>query len=794
MFFNHLKIAFRNLLRNKAHSFINIAGLSVGMAVAVLIGLWIYAEWSYNRQFKQHTRIAQVIQNQTYDGEIRTSFGQPRQLSPELRTNYENLFKYIVLSTGSGGHSLTVNEKKIVRSGAFMESEAPDLLSLRMLKGSRAGLKDLNSILLSKSVAKAIFGSANPLDRQLMIDNEMAVKVTGVYEDLPTNSSFGELEYIMPWQLLVKVAAFDQRGIGWGNYWFQLFVQISDGETMENVSAKIANSRMNRLDPKEAAYKPVTFLHPMDKWYLYSDFKNGKVAGGRIDTLRMFLIIGVFVLLLACINFMNLSTARSEKRAKEVGIRKAIGSMRGQLISQFFTESLLVASLAFIIAIGLVELFLPWFRALADQAIPLPWSSIGFWISGISFTLITGLIAGTYPALYLSAFKPIKVLKGVFRVGPQAAIPRKVLVVLQFSVSAILIICTVVVFNQIQFAKKRPIGYNSDNLVTVPMKSHEIKAQFAAFRNELLNSAAVLEMTQTESSAVSSYTTNGGLDWNGKPPGMQDEFVTIGTDHQFGKTFQWTISSGRDFSTVMTTDTSGLILNETAVKYMGFKKPIGEPVRVFGGNYKVIGVTKDMVMQSPYAPVRPMFYYIDTFNRVSNIVMRINPNMSASAALAKIEAAYKKFDPANSFEYKFGDKENEQKFRDEIRTGKLASFFAVLAIFISCLGLFGMASFTAEQRSKEIGMRKVLGATVFNLWQLLSKDFVGLVAISLLVAIPTANYFMQQWLQQFNYRTGISWWIFVATGLGALFITLLTVSYQSIKAALVNPVKSLKME
>lgn len=791
MFRNYFRIAIRNLAKNKVHSFINIAGLSVGMAVAMLIGLWIWDELSFNKYHKNYDRIAQVLQNQTFNGEIETWYGEAMQLGPELRNTYGSNFKYVVMSAGARP-TLSYGDKQFKGTGRYMGQEAPDLLTLNMLSGTRSGLKDPYSILLSASMARTFFGNADPMNKIIRINNKYDVKVTGVYEDIPRNSSFQNLNFIAPWELLVKTDSLVERGIQWGNSWFDVFVQIADKADMGQVSAKIRDAKLNKIG-RQDKFKPQLFLHPMSKWQLYSEFKKGVATGGRIQYVWLFAIIGMFVLLLACINFMNLSTARSEKRAKEVGILKTIGSLRRQLISQFFCESLLFAMMAFVLALVLVQLIIPWFSEISDKKIAILWSNPGFWISGLGFTAITGLIAGTYPALYLSSFKPVKVLKGTFKAGPLAAVPRKVLVVLQFTVSVTLIICTIIVFRQIQFARNRPLGYDRNGVLSIP-KTDNLDKHYDAFRNELMNSGAVTEVSRSESTAANAWVTNSGLEWKGKDPNMQDIINTVGVDYTFGKTIDWKIKEGRDFSTALASDSFGLVLNETAVKYMNLKNPIGEQVKAFGSTYHIIGVVNDMIMQSPYEPVRQMFFYIDTYNRLSVVNVKINAGSSAGAALKKIETVFKKYDPVTPFEYKFLDEEYDEKFRSEERVGKLAGFFAALAIFISCLGLFGMASFTAEQRTKEVGIRKVLGASVFNLWRLLSRDFVILVAISFLVATPVAYYFMHNWLQNYQYRTSIAWWIFAATCAGALVITLLTVSYQAIKAALANPVKSLRSE
>lgn len=794
MFRNYFKVAFRNLTKNRLHSILNIGGLSVGMAVAILIGIWIGNEVSYDRQLSNYHQFARVAQHQLFDGKIETWQSQPRQLAPVLQNEYGNLFKHVVLSSFNEEHTLAYDSKKLGKRGNFMQPAATDLLELKMLSGSRKALTDPNSILLSQSAARTFFGNEAALNQLIRFDNKSTLKVAGVYEDLPQNSSFSQMEFLVSWDFLVASAKFNERNISWGNSWFQIFVQVADNVDLATASAKIKSATADNIDEKQKRFKPELFLYPLSKWHLYSKFDNGVIVGGRIDDLWLFGIIGGFVLILACINFMNLSTARSEKRAKEVGIRKAIGSMRGQLIGQFFSESLVVAIIAFILSLGLVQLALPWFSSVNEKEILIPWNNARFWIIAVLFTLLTGLIAGAYPALYLSSFKPVKVLKGVFKAGTAAAIPRKVLVVLQFTVSVTLIICTVVVIQQIQFGKKRPIGFDNSNLVAMRIKTDEIKNHYNAFREELLQTGAVINVTESETTVSNAYTTNSGLDWRGKPAGMQDEFVTVATDHHFGKTFNWTVVDGRDFNQSIITDSLALILNETAAKYMGFKNPIGEQVKAFGQQYHIVGVVKDMVLQSPYEPVKPMFYYVDRYNRINYVITKINPNISTSAAIAKIQSVFAKYDPENPFDYRIGTVEFNNKFKEEEKVTKLASAFTGLAIFISCLGLFGMASFMAERRTKEIGVRKVLGATVFSLWRLLSKEFVILVLISILIATPISIYFMTDWLQNYQYHTTLSWWIFAITGLTALLITLLTVSYQSIRAAHINPVKSLRSE
>jgi putative ABC transport system permease protein len=790
---NYLKIAWRNLIKNKGYSAINIIGLATGMAVAMLIGFWIYDEVTFNTYHTNHKELAQVMTTQTFNGETGTGQAVAMPLGNELRTKYGSDFKNVSMASWNFGHILAVGDKKISAEGMWVEPNFPSMFSLKMIKGIRSGLADPSSILLSSSVARSLFGKEDPVNKIIKLDNKESYKVTGVFEDLPRNTTLYETKILLSWNKYITTEDWLKGSMTqWGNHSFQAFVQVNDHVDIAKVSDKIKNASMIHLKEAEDG-KEELVLQPMDNWRLHSEFKNGKLAGGRIHFVWLFGIIGIFVLLLACINFMNLSTARSEKRAKEVGIRKTIGSLRRQLIKQFLTESVLISLLALVVAIILVIILLPFFNGLSDKQISFPFASLSFWGILLAFTFFTGIIAGSYPAFYLSGFKPIKVLKGTFRAGRFAALPRKVLVVVQFTISIALIIGTIIVYKQVQFAKSRPVGYTREGLITLNMNTPDLFGHYDALRNDLIATGAVENMAESSSPSTDVWSNQIGFDWAGKDPNTLPLFGTIGVTQDFGKTIGWHILQGRDFSRDFTTDTSALILNETAVKLTGLKNIIGQIINWNKKPYTVVGVVKDMVMQSPYEPVKPTIFSMNP-GWASIITVRIKPSESMQAALAKIETVFKKYNPGSPFEYKFTDEDYAKKFSDEERIGNLSTFFAVLAIFISCLGLFGLASFVAEQRTKEIGVRKVLGATVFMLWRMLSKEFVVLVIISSFIAIPLAWYFLHEWLQKYEYRTNISGWIFLAAGLGALVITLLTVSFQAIKAAVANPVKSLRSE
>jgi putative ABC transport system permease protein len=791
---NYITIALRTLLRNKGYSIINIGGLAAGMTIAILIGLWVYDELSYNKYHANYSRLARVMQHQMYNGEIGTDITVPIQMAQELRDNYGSDFKYVTQASWEGTYLLAVGEKRIMQSGQFFEPQITDMLSLRILSGVRSGLQDPYSIMLSESVARTFFGDAeNALNKTMRFMNQHDLKVTGVYEDLPYNSSFKHLSVLLPFDLyLISNPWIKGMEDLWGSNFTHAFAMLHDHADFSEVSTRIKDAKLNKVSQDEKKFKAQIFLHPMAKWHLYSDFKNGINTGGRIEYVWLFGVIGVFVLLLACINFMNLSTARSEKRAKEVGIRKAIGSARLQLIYQFFSESFLTVCLAFVLSISLVSVILPTFNEIADKRISMLWSNPVFWCVGLSVCLVTGFIAGSYPALYLSSFESVKILKGTFRVGRLASVPRKVLVVFQFTVSVTLVISTIVVHQQINFAKNRPLGYDRDGLVQIPLET-AVYEHFETIRNELKNSGSISEMAFAKSPLTEIWSTNSGFDWEGKDPGLAVDFPNNAVSYEFGETVGWTIKEGRDFSRQFSTDSAAFILNEAAVRYIGLADPVGKTIRWNGIPYTVVGVVKDVLQESPYGAVRPSFFHLARYQE-SVVIIKLNQKRSVQESLRRIESVLKRYTPDIPFLYTFVDDAYARKFGNEERVGKLATAFAILAIFISCLGLFGLASFVSELRTKEIGIRKVVGASNFSLWRLLSKDFAILVMVACLVATPVAYYFTQNWLQRFQYRVEISWSVFLIAQVGAMIITLVTVGYQAFKVSLSNPVKSLRSE
>ncbi len=793
---NYLKIAWRNIVNNKVYSAINILGLAAGMAVALIIGLWVVNEYSFDKFLPNYKQLYQVELNFTtqHDGE-HTQAAMAIPLVDVMRKDIPGI-KYAAETDWVGWqwHSLVVGDKKLYLNGG---AAAPDFLKIfqyPFVKGSaKDALTDPYSIVLNESTARALFGNADPINKFIRIDNQQNLKVTGVIKDIPKNAT-KQFTFLTPFSFKEQTESWMKSArTTWTNNSFNAFVELQPGVTVEQIAPKIKNL-VYEHSPQMRPGKPKVILHPLKDWHLYTDFKNGKAVGGFIDYVRMFSIIGILVLLIACINFMNLSTARSERRAREVGVRKAIGSQRSDLITQFLAESVLITFIAFLFSILFVQLSLPYFNSLVNSAISIPYANPIFWSSMLIYVLLTGLLAGSRPAFYLSSFNPVKVLKGSIKEGKSASLPRKILVVTQFSCSIALIISTIIVYQQIQHAKDRPTGYNAARLMMTDM-SGDLNTKYDALKNDLLASGYV-ESVAAASSPVTNIYSHMSLDkWPGKSAG--DEAVNIAAvfvSDDYFKTLGMTLKEGRDFTHSWTADSTSVILNEAAVKRIGLKNPINQLVSWNGSSVpvRVIGVVKDALMGSPFTPVEPAIF--SHGHVANNIMYRLSSNANTQEAIKKLTNIFDSYNPAYPYIYQFVDEEYNHKFNLEILVGKLAGIFAGLAILISCLGLFGLAAYVAEQRTKEIGIRKVLGASVAQVWLLLSKDFILLVGISCIIASPVAFYFLQHWLQKYDYRITIGPGVFVLSAAAAIVITLITISFQAIKAALTNPVKSLRSE
>ena len=794
MFQSYFITSVRGMKKNKLHALINIAGLSVGMAVAMIIGLWIKDEVSYEKHFAKYDRIGRVLQHVTNNGEVGTWWSVPMPLAEELRKNYGNNFSHVVLTTSAIPNVLSWEDKNLTQSGIFAEPDFAELFTLEMIKGSRNALSNPSSLIISESLARTYFADGDPIGKVMTINKDMTVQVAGVYKNIPETSELKDVHFVAPWELLYSHTPWMQNmQEPWRPNPFSLYVAIAGNHSFEQVSENIRDAKLKNVSAELAKKKPALFVHPMSQWHLYSRFRDGHQDGGLITYVWLFTIIAGFVVLMACINFMNLSTARSEKRAREVGIRKAIGSYRSQLIQQFFSESVVTALFSFMLALLIVGLSLPAFNLLAGKSTAIPWDDTTVWLSAVGLCLFIGLLSGSYPALYLSSITPGKALKGAFKATRFAALPRKVMVIVQFAVSVVMIIGTTVVFQQIQYAKDRPIGYDTNGLISVPGYSAELHSHIDVVREELVGAGVISHLAEADAPTTESWSSSSAFDWNGKDPDLSVDFSNTGVSYEYGKAIGWEIARGRDFSREFLSDSVGLIINESAAHYMGLKDPVGETIRWYKQPFHIVGVIKDIVTNSPFDPVRPTIYYVNP--GVGNFVLlKIRPEKSPQEALAQIEQVYKKYNPAVPFDFQFIDEAYARKFGNEERVGKLAGVFTSLAIFISCLGIFGLSSFVAEQRTKEIGIRKVHGASVFQLWKMVSRDFVVLVLISCMIALPIAFYLATKWVNRYEYHVNISWLILALGACCILAITLLTVSWHTWQAARMNPIKSLRAE
>ncbi|ANH81464.1 hypothetical protein A8C56_11160 [Niabella ginsenosidivorans] len=786
---NYFKAAWRNMRHTPGISLVNIMGLGLGMAVAMIIAIWLKSEWSYNKSIPGYKNISRVMLTGTFSGEVSTDPTCSVPMAAELRTKYGADFKRVVLSTQSESHILAYGDKKITSAGSFVQEGYAELFSLQAISGSLQSANDPSFIFISESLARTLFGSTDIIGKPVKIDNRDYLRVAAVYKDLPDNFTYAkDLNYIAPWSYYASLnPGVEDR---WNECRFLIFVQLQQQADNNNVSRKISGL----LKPHLTDINPVVLLHPMSEWHLYETFKNGKNTGGRIQYVWMFALIGIFVLLLACINFMNLSTARSERRAKEIGVLKVIGSGKTDLVIRFLTEAVLTALLAFLLAILLVSVSLPLLSRLTDNRLLLPYRHFLFWIICVVFVLLTGIFAGLYPSFYLSSFKPARVLKGGFKAGSRSGMLRKTLVVTQFFASIFLIIATLIVLQQLNYTKNRPVGYSGKNLIIIPADHFNVEQRYGALKDELLKSGAAKTVALSSSPVNKLSLSNGGYTWEGMQSREGAIFGSVAVNEDFAPAVQWKFKEGRNFNKDLLTDSSGLIINEMAARYMGMQHPVGKIISYRGDQYRIIGVIKDAVMGSPFAAAVPTAFFLGRWFPMNSITIRLSSGLPVRKSLDRIKKVMEKFDAEVPFEYSFVDEQYARHFRSVETIGFLAGVFTLLAIVISCLGLYALAAFIAEQRTKEIGIRKVLGASVAGLWRLLSFEFIVLTGIAFLIAVPAVYWSMSQWLENYAYRTRISWQVFVTAGGIILPVTLLTVSFQAIKAATVNPVKSLRAE
>jgi ABC-type antimicrobial peptide transport system permease subunit len=788
---NFFKVTVRNLWRNKSFSTINILGLAIGMAAALLIGLWINNELSVDRFYSNSDRIYHMYSREVDNGGLIAWGRTPSPLAAELKKNFPEVedaarFRSVYFL-------ITKGENRLNLQGAFADSGFLSILDFPFLEGnSRIALRNPHDIVLTQHVAKALFGDEDPMGKIVRVDSGENFTVTGILRDLPPNTEF-TFQYLLPW-------SYDDR-LGWdavaGSWQYTnsgCFVLLKPGASRAVFDNKVRHIIRQHVTSGEGADREI-ISQPITREHLYNTVENGQLVAGRLRTVQLFIIIAVFILLIACINFMNLSTARSAKRAREVGIRKVVGALRGSLIAQFIGESMLIAAVAFVLALGIVKLSLPAFDDVIGIPLTLDLGSIGFWLFSLGFVLTTGILAGSYPAFFLSGARPIKVLKGAIGKVNTLVSARKVLVILQFTFAIILITSTLIVESQLRFARNRDSGYDRNRLAFI-FSQGDILSHYDAFKQDLLNSGAAVGVTRLYSPITRVWGEATGFSWpRSTPSDNKTYFTQFAADADFVSTTGTHLLQGRDIDIRNhPTDSFAVLLNETAVHMMRLDNPIGAPITDAAGiSLHVVGVIKDFVIANPYEPIVPMI--VRGLNTTYPVIhFRLNPNRPLADDLAKAQAIFRKYNPQYPFEINFVDDVYNAKFQAEQQEGTLGSLFAILTIFISCLGLFGLAAYMAENRRREIGIRKVLGASVAGITILISGEFIRLILISLVIAIPVAWLTMDSWLRGFTYRIHITGAVFLLAGLLAIAIALLTVGYQSIRAALANPVKSLRSE
>lgn len=777
---SYLKIAWRNLWRNRVFSSINIAGLAIGMAVSFTLILYVLFQFSYD-DFHKNSRYIYHVKVGS-DGGINT----PVPLGPFLEKDIPEI-KEVIRTSYPGPHLLKAGDKSLKLNGFFADPKFLDVFTFPVLKG-QGSLTEENTIILTESTARKLFGETDPVGKVINFDIQRPLVVTAVIKDPPLNSTL-QFSYLLSWALFESTSPWVRENT-WGNYSINTFVQLLPTADPAVVERKIRN-----IPHEQYAITPETsylLLHAMPKWKLYNEIKDGKIAGGEIASVRLFALLALGILLIACVNFMNLSTAQSERRAREVGVRKAVGANRTMLIGQFLSESVLLVFFAFVVALALMWSMLPKFNALTNSSLQLSLAPASFWLAVLILALTTALISGSYPAVVLSGFRPIKVLKGGFVEMKGNFRPRQLLVVFQFTLAIILIIVTIVIYRQVTFIRSQPIGYDPKGLVDIELEG-KVYDNYDAFRQEAIASGAAVDGSAVLGSIANAGSSMWALKWPGQLPGEENlNFGVITATEHFVSTFGITLKEGRDF--VSAGDSLSIMLNEAAVKTMHLKAPaLGQQIRVNGQNRTITGVVKDFVWVKSYMPATPVIIPYNPGWR-GMITLKLNPQLSVSESLQRLGKVYNAINPDYPFQYTFVDDTYKRKYAYEQVLGVLINVFATLAILISCLGLLGLSVFAAARRKKEIGIRKVMGAGITQVTVLLSKEFLKPVLIAILIASPIASYVMMKWLQNYTYRISLEWWMYLLAAIIAIMIALLTVSIQSVRAASMNPVKALRSE
>ncbi len=789
MFKLNLKIALRTLWKNKGYTLINAGGLAIGLASCMILLLYVAYEWGYDKQFSGYDKTYVVYNHSKNNAQTISWAWTPTVMAADVKAKILGV-KYASHSSYPNAHLISHKENNFKARAIFTDPDFLKILDYRVLEGnSERALGDVNSIILTKSLAEKLFGQdEDPINQVLKFNNSEVLKVGAVIEDAPENSSI-QFDYLLSWALYEKIHPW-VKASGWGNNNCLTLLQLHDNRLFGDVNDQIRGIYKQNLEEATSEAS----LHPLSKWHLYSTFENGKSVGGKVDQLKIFLLLAFCILLIACVNFMNLSTARSEKRAREVGVRKAVGSSRAALMNQFLQESFMLALIGMLVAFMLMEMSLPYFNSLFNINLVIDYSNWMFWSTLVGLTIITGLISGMYPAFYLSSFEPVGVLKGLKNTGKGSVSIRKVLVVFQFVFASCLIVCTSVIYQQLKYIEDKPIGFEKAGLVEILMEGNlRSKEKMLLLQEQLINSGAVKAATFFSSSLNEGGNNTSSVSWPGKNPNDQVLFNYRSAGANFTQTIATDLISGREFSAHHYNDSSSVMLNEAAVARMGLENPVGTTFSWGDQPVEVIGVIKDFVIESPYqAPAPMILYYMDS--EFDYMIARLNPDQNVSSSVNKIDEIVKSINPNYPVERKFVDDNFDQKFQNERLLGTVANLFGGCSIFISCLGLLGLALFMAEQRKKEISIRKVLGASTLNILSLLNKDFLKLVAIANLIAFPIAYIIISRWLSAYEYRIQISIFPFAIAVALSLVIAILTVSMQSFKVAKANPIDALKYE
>ena len=790
MFRNYLKTAWRNLLRNKQYSMLNIVGLSIGLAVALLIGLWTWNAFQFNKNFKNYNSIGSVMVTGTYSGEKQTDPICSPPFAATLRNKYGNYFRHVALLTHPGNSIFAYKDNKVEDMGVYADADFFSIFQPKILQGNYSPKNADEGVFISESLSRKIFGNRNAVGRSLKVNGGNNLLVKGVYEDFPEQSSFhGSVQYIAPLDFyLSTLPNKDEVLQNWNENMFSLYVQLNPAFSAEQVSRKIKEMAA----AYETDIRPEVLIHPMSRWHLYGTFKNGKNTGGLIHILYLFMGIGMGVLLLAITNFVNLATAQNAGRATEVGVRKAIGAGRKSLIVQFLVESLMFVFLSGLLALVLAAAAVPVFQRLLGTAIRFPFLDPQFLLLYLLVLLLTGFVGGFYPAFYLSSFQTIKVLKGQSTINGKAWL-RKSLIVCQFFIATVLVFLTLIVWRQIDFVQSRPVGYNQKGLVYFNTKDTSFIRHFHVFRTELIHAGAVNNAAIATAPVYQVRLGSGGFDWKGSRDNQNAIFGTTSVSPDFATTVGWRFVKGRNFSVQHPSDSAGIILNEAAANYIGSPAQVGNSIRYRGNDFTVVGIVKNPIMNGPFDNISPGVFFFDR-GQGNFVTMRLNPGVSPSASIAKITRIYQKYSPDYPLNLLFVDAQYGNAFVDIERSARLISIFSVLSIFIAVLGLFGLSSYAVEQKRKEIGIRKVLGASILSLWNLFVKEFLLLLTVSFALAVPVSLILMNNWLASFDYRTAVVPSMFII-GIGlSVLIALLAISFRILKAVKVNPVRNLRTE